>query len=456
MKEYDVLVVGSGAGAIIVNQCLVHNLSVAWVDKGPIGGTCLNVGCIPSKILIFVADRVTDIREARKLGIRAEIRGVDFPAVMRRMRALTQESRDHMREGLKRVPGLDFYEAPAQFVDDYTLEVAGERIRGRRIFLVSGARPFIPAIKGLDEVDYLTNETVLELNRKPKSLIIVGGGYIAAEYAHFFSALGTKVTILQRSGRLLRDEEPEIAELLKRQLMKRMKVFTDTEALEARKTKDGCLITAEDRAVRKRVRFRAEAVLIAAGRKSNADLLRVEKTGVETDERNYIRVNDLLETSQKNIWALGDAIGKKMFRHSANHQAGIVWRNSIHGEKNRVDLDGIPHAVFCHPEIASVGLGEAEARKRYDILVGEAEYTDVARGKAMLEEESFAKAIVEKDTWRILGFHIIGSQASLLIQEVVDAMNTGGTAIPIIRGIHIHPALPEVVQASFLGLHEPL
>jgi dihydrolipoamide dehydrogenase len=456
MKEYDVIVVGSGAGATIVEQALVHSLSVAWVDKGPIGGTCLNVGCIPSKILIFVADRIMDIRESRKLGIRTEVSGVDFTAVMRRMRALTKESRDHMKEGLGRIPGLDYYEAPAEFVSDYTLEVGGEKIKGRKIFLVSGARPLIPPIKGLEEIGYLTNETVLGLDRKPESLVIVGGGYIAAEYGHFFSALGTKVTILQRAGRLLKDEEPEISELLKRRLEKRLTVFTGTEALEVRRSRDGYHVAAANTATGKKVGLKAEAVLVAAGRRSNADLLRVERTGVETDERSYIRVNDLLETSKKDVWALGDAIGKKMFRHSANHQAGLVWRNAFHGEKNRVDFDGMPHAVFSHPEIASVGLGEAEARKRYDILVGEALYTDVARGKAMLEEESFAKAIVEKDTWRILGFHIIGPQASILIQEVVDAMNTGGTPLPVVQGIHIHPALPEVVQAAFLALHEPL
>jgi dihydrolipoamide dehydrogenase len=455
MKEYDVIVIGSGAGAIIVEQSLAHNQTVAWVDKGPVGGTCLNVGCIPSKILIFVADRIREIQESGRLGIRADIRSVDFSALMARMRTSTRESRMRLKEGIKRASGLDFYEASARFTGDRTLDVGGGTIKGRRVFIVAGARPFLPPIRGLEKIDYLTNETLLELERRPKSLIIVGGGYIAVEYAHFFSALGTEVALLQRGERLLKDEEPEISDLLKREMAGRMEVRTGTEALEARRSEAGCQVLARDRASGKRVRFTAESVLIAAGRISNADLLNVENTGVRTDERNYIKVNDLLETSQKNVWALGDAVGKKMFRHAANEQAAIVARNSLHGERNSFDFDGVPHAVFSYPQIASVGLGEEEAKKKHDILVGEAKYSDVAKGKAMLDEGSFAKAIVEKETWKILGFHIIGPHASILIQEVVNALNTGGTALPIIRGVHIHPALPEVVQAAFLNLREP-
>jgi mycothione reductase len=189
--------------------------------------------------------------------------------------------------------------------------------------------------------------------------------------------------------------------------------------------------------------------------KWKADLLKVENTGIETDEKNYIKVNDLLETNKENIWALGDAIGKKMYRHSANQEANIVWHNSMHGEKNKVDFSVMPHAVFTYPQIASVGLREEEAKKYYDILVGKAKYSDVAKGEAMMEEEGFAKAVIEKNTWKILGFHIIGPYAPILIQEVIDSMTTGGTVMPVITGMHIHPALPEVVQATFQNLHEP-
>jgi dihydrolipoamide dehydrogenase len=452
MKEYDAIVVGSGSGAMIVEQALVHNLSVALVDKGPLGGTCLNVGCIPSKMVIFSADRIMEIRDARRLDIQAEIQSIDFKGIMERMRRSIAESRSHMKEGIKHNPGLDFYEGVGSFTDDYTLEIGGERVKGKKIFLVSGARPLIPSVKGIDEIDYLTNESVLDLKERPESLIIVGGGYVAAEYAHFFSAVGTKVTVIQRAERLVKEEEPEISELLKKKMEEQMEVHTSTEAVEVIGEERGYKVIAEHRSSGERKEFRAEKILIAAGRKSNADLLKVKNTGVETDDRDYIKVNAYLETSKKNIWALGDAIGIKMYKHSANHQANLVWHNSMHGEKNKVDFTTVPHAVFSYPQIASVGLGEAEARENRDVLVGKAKYSDVAKGEAMRDEESFAKIIVEKETWKILGFHIIGPYAPILIQEVIDAIASVGTVMPLVSSMHIHPALPEVVKTAVYNL----
>lgn len=455
MEEYDVVVIGSGAGAIIVEQALVHGLKTALIDKGPIGGTCLNVGCIPSKMLIFPADRVVEIQEAAKLGVKAEIKGVDFQAIMERMRKSIRASRDHIRAGIENIPQLDFYEDKASFVDEYTLEVAGERIRGKRIFIVSGARPLIPPLKGIEQCDYLTNESVLEMMERPENLIIIGGGYIAAEYGHFFAAMGTKVTILQRAERLVKDEEPEISHLLQKKMGKRMDIFTDTEALEVKKKEKGWVVSTRNSKTGEEREFQAEKVFVAAGRQSNADILQVEKTGVKTDKRGYIIVNDYLETSKENIWALGDAIGKKMYRHSANQEASLVWQNSLHGARNKMDYNKVPHAVFSYPPVAAVGMLEEEAKKSYDIMVGRALYNQVAKGEAMMEEESLAKIIVEKEKWRILGFHIIGPYAPILIQEVINAMSAEGTVMSIVSGMHIHPALPEVVQTTLQNLEEP-
>ncbi len=455
MKEYDVIVIGSGAGAVIVEQALIHDLKVAMVDKGPLGGTCLNVGCIPSKILIFPADRVVEIRDAEKLGVQAEIKEVDFKAIMDRMRKIVQGSVNHIRDGIEYVKELDFYEDVGHFVDDYTLDVGGKKIKGQKIFLVSGARPLIPPIKGIENIDYLTNESVLGLYQKPKSIIIIGGGYIAVEYGHFFQAMGTEVTILQRAQRLVKDEEPEISDLLKKELEKRMEISTNTEALEVKKDGKIYKIIARNKKTGKDKEFSTEQILVAAGRKSNADLLKVENSGVETDKRGYIKVNDYLETNKENIWALGDATGKKMFRHSANRQASLVWHNSIHGGRNKMDFSKVPHAVFSYPQIASVGLREKEAKKAFDILVGKAKYSDVAKGEAMMDEESFAKIIVEKNSGKILGFHIIGPYAPILIQEVINAMTTEGTVRPLMNGMHIHPAMPEVVQTTIQNLQEP-
>ena len=215
MKNYDVIVIGSGAGAIISDEAAAQDLKVALIDKGPlIGGTCLNWGCIPSKMLIYTADRIVEIEEAKKLDIEAEIKNIDFHSIMERMRQSRQESQIHIREGLKKYKNLDFYEGEGYFVGDHLLEVNDEKLKGERIFIASGSRPFIPPIKGLGNVDYLTNESVLELKERPDSLILIGGGYIAVEFGHFFAAMGTEVTILEMADRLVLSEEPEISDLL--------------------------------------------------------------------------------------------------------------------------------------------------------------------------------------------------------------------------------------------------
>jgi len=458
MKEYDIIVIGSGAGLLIVERALSHGLSVALVDKGPLGGTCLNLGCIPSKMLLYPADRVIEIGEAKKLGVTAEIRNVDFTTVMERMRKTVKGGEDHIRKGIAFSDGMDFYEGEGHFVKDHILEIKGERIKGKKIFIVAGARPHIPHLSGIEEVEVLTNESVLHLRERPQTMAIIGGGYIAAEYAHFFSAMGVKVVILQRNERLVPDEEKEISQLLKKEMAKRMEIYTSTKVSSVKKSGPGYTIIGREQTTGKEVKFTVEKIMVACGRESNADLLKVENTGIETDESNYIKINEYFETSKKNIWAFGDAIGKKMFRHVANSEAPIVWQNAIHHAKDILDYRTAPHAVFSHPEIASVGLTEEEARKQYPIhalLVGKANYSDVARGEAMMEEESFAKAVVEKKTEKILGFHIIGPCASILIQEVIFAMANDLDIWSLTKGMHIHPALPEVIIATMGNLQEP-
>ena len=452
MKKYDVIVVGSGSGMLIVDAALSDGLHVALVDKGPYGGTCLNLGCIPSKMLIYPADRVTEIQEARKLGIDAEIEGIDFGSIMERMRKSRQDTREQIREGVEHVHGLDFYEGEGHFVADYTIEIGGERIKGDKIFLASGSRPLIPPIKGVDVMDYLTNESALELRTKPDSVVIIGGGYVAVEFAHFFAAMGIKVTILEMLDRIAQSEEPEISELLKRQMSKRMSIHTGTLAQEVKKSGKGCTVITKDGKTGKESKFSAEKLMIAVGRRSNADLLKVENTGVEVEKRGFIKVNDYLETSKRDIYAVGDANGQQMFLHVANREAAVAWHNAISRKKIAMDYSAIPHAVYSHPQIASVGLTEEEAGKHYHIQVGRAKYAETAKGEAMMEEHGFAKVIVDEHSGVILGFHIIGPYAPILIQEVVNAMAIGGSPQPIYSGLHIHPALPELIQRAFDNL----
>ena len=449
MKEYDVIVIGSGSGMIIVNEAMAHGATVALIDKGPrLGGTCLNYGCIPSKMLIHPADRIMEIQKARELGIDVKTREIDFSAIMNRMRKVRDEGQKEVREGIQQMDGLNFYEGEAHFVEDYTLEVNGERIKGDRIFIASGSRPFIPPIKGLDAVDFLTNESVLELKEKLESIIIIGGGYIGVEYAHFFDAMGTKVTVIEMADRLILSEEPEIADLLLKELRKRMAISLNAKVVEVKHNGGGIKVVAEDASNGKQIEFAAKTVMVAIGRKSNADRLKVENTGVEIDKKGFIKVNEYFETSRKNIFAVGDANGEQMFTHVANREASLAIDNVLHDGKATIDRSAVPHAVYSYPPIASLGMMEKEAREKQQILVGKTRYYEVAKGEAMLEKEGFAKVILDKEGEKILGFHIIGPHAPILIQEVVNAMTSGGHGREINEGIHIHPALSELIPVT--------
>jgi mycothione reductase len=452
MKQYDVIVIGSGAGSLIVDEALAKGLKVALVDKGPLGGTCLNLGCVPSKMLIYAADRVAEIQEAQRLGIVVEIKSVDFASIMERMRKSRMESQTYIRKEMTESEKLDFYEREAHFVEDYTLELDGEKIKGKKIFVASGSRPVIPPIKGLDSVDYLTNENALELTQRPDSLLIIGGGYVAVEFAHFFAAMGTKVTIIEMLERIAQSEEPEISELLEKEMKKRMDIYTNTQAEEITKGKVGVTVATRNKVSGEGREFSAERIMIAVGRRSNADLLRVDNTGVELEKRGFTKVDDYLETTKKDIFAVGDADGQQMFTHVANREAVVAWHNATHKAKMKMDYSAAPHAVYSHPQIASVGLTEENASKNYHILVGRARYLDTAKGEAMMEEVGFAKAIVDAHSNRILGFHIIGPYAPELIQEVINAMASGGRIRNISQGMHIHPALPELILRTFENL----
>jgi dihydrolipoamide dehydrogenase len=253
---------------------------------------------------------------------------------------------------------------------------------------------------------------------------------------------------------VLPEEEPEISDLLKKEMQQRMEIYTGYEAIEAKQEGTQKTLIARNRQDGSQKEFSAESVMIAAGRVSNADVLKPEKTGVKLDERGYIKVNEFLETSKKNIWAFGDAIGIQMFKHVANYEAGVVWHNAIHDHKVKMDFSAAPHAVFTHPQVASVGLTEEEAKQQnYKILVGKALCKETAMGAAMGFPEGFVKVVVERETGKIFGAHIIGAEASILIQEIVNAMITEtGNFAPIARGMHIHPAMSEVVQNAFGNL----
>jgi mycothione reductase len=454
MERFDVLVIGSGSGMIVASTAVENGFKTAVVDSGPMGGTCLNVGCVPSKMLIYPSDVIGAFNEAQALGVHGSVSSVDFKNIMNRMHALVNHDSNQQAEAVRRTPDLKWYNQRGEFISDYTMRVAGEEIRAEMVFIVSGTRVGVPKFKGIETVNYLTSDTVLNLETQPKSIVIIGGGYVGAEYAHFFSGIGTKTTLIQRNVRLVPEEEPELSELLKKELARRMEIHTNLEVVEVKQSGAEKTVVATNRADGSLREFQAEALMIAAGRVPNSDILKPEKTGVQLNERGFVKVNEYLETSKKHIWAFGDAIGKEMFKHVANYEAGIAWHNAVHDHKVPMGYSAAPHAVFTHPQVASVGLKEADARQQgYGLLIGVAHYRDTAMGGAMGEPDGFVKVLVENKTGKILGAHIIGREASSLIQEIVNAMTADDKSYaPIIRAMHIHPALSEVVQQAFGNL----
>lgn len=446
MKNYDLIVIGSGSGMSVINQGLAHGLKVALIEKDWLGGTCLNVGCIPSKMLIYPADIISKINEAKKHGIKTQIKSINFKKIMNHMRNSVQKSRGHMEKEIKKSKKLDYYHEKAEFTGDYTLKVGDSELKADKIVIAAGVRPLIPPIKGIKEANYLTNESLLELKKKPKSLIIIGGGYIGCEYAHFFTSMGTKVTIIQRNKHLVPDEEPEVSELLAEEMSKRVNVNTNTEAEEVREESGSIEVITDNKT------FKASKLLMATGRQPNTDLLKVKNAGVDVDDKGFIKVNDYYETSKKEIYALGDIIGKGMFKHVANREASYLSENLFHDKKLSINYSKTPHAVFTHPQIASVGLTESEAREEHQVLVGRASYNSVAKGEAMREDQAFAKAIINKETNKVLGFHVIGPYAPILIQEVVNLMARDLEFQLIDKGMHIHPSLTELILLALSNL----
>ena len=468
MKKYDIIVIGSGAGMHLASAAYERGMKVAVIEHGPMGGTCLNRGCIPTKILTYVADLIVQTEHANELNITAKVESVDFKGIMDRMRDNVRGSSQAQGEGVDAAEGLDWYKETGEFVGNYIIKVGNEEITAPNIFIVAGSRPLIPDIKGLDKVDYLTNISAMDMTEKPKSMIILGGGYLAVEFGHFFAAVGVDVTIVGRNPYLVKKEDNDVSELLKEELSKRMNIHTNIEAIEVSE-KDGIkTVIAVDRETGEKHEFKAETILVATGRRSNADLFKPEKTGVKTDERGWVTVDQYFRTSKKGIWAFGDAIGKYQFRHVANDESETVWYNFVktledgeEAELTSLSYHAVPWAIFSYPPVATVGMTLRDAQKSGRVLlVGQMPYANTAKGMAMGSPPGFVRVIADAETQEILGATIIGLYAPILIQEVINLMYSNVRSfIPMFKAMHIHPALPEVVQRAFgrlspIGGHE--
>jgi dihydrolipoamide dehydrogenase len=457
VEEFDLIIIGSGAGLNLVDAALNKGMKVALVESGPLGGTCLNRGCIPSKVWTYPADIVRDMEEGNRLGIRSRLEGVDFDFIRKRTWEVVLRDRKNIEDAVRQDPRLRFFNVTAGFVGDHALRVGDSSIRSPQIVIAAGARTLIPAIPGLQEVPYKLSENIFEIASLPKSIILLGGGYKSCEFAHFFSAMGVKVSIIQRNVRLLPEQEPEIGYVVEKKLGEHVSISTGQTIVEVRMSGDEVEVVKKDQDSGLVETERAEMLFLGTGMKSNAPDLNVQATGVRTDARGYVIVNEFLETSAPGIWALGDITGKHMFRHTANYESQVVWYNMNNKVKAQVDEHAIPSAVYTYPTVGSVGLTEAEVKsKGISYLVGFARYSDVAKGNAMGDDYGLVKILVEKGTMQILGAHIAGKQADLLVQQITYLMNAeDGSYRPMGRSQVIHPSLSEVLIKALNHLHDP-
>lgn len=462
IQEFDLIIIGSGSGNSIINEEW-DSKRVAIVDGGTFSGTCLNFGCIPTKQYVYPATVAVEATHIGKLGVEAEITKVDWKSmrdrIFKRIDAISEGGLDY-REGLENVTVFQEY---VHFTGTHELETAsGQKLRGKQIVIAAGSQNQLPDVPGIDHAAVHTSDTVMRIEKLPQRVVVIGGGFIAAEFAHVFNGLGSKVIQANRSETLLRSYDQEIVERFKREAAKQWDLRLNHALKSIEDGKDGAATVVfehdgED------VKVEADLVLVATGRKPNSESL---EAGSYFD----LRKNGAIEVDQyhrvlsggkpvEGIFALGDISSRYLLKHVANAEERTVQHNLTHPESLReTDERYVPAAVFTYPQIATVGLTEEEAQQKaqeegFELAVKVQNFGDVAYGWAMEDQVGLCKLIANKETGELLGAHLVGEESSLLIQPLIQAMSFGVRAHEMARGqFWIHPALTEVVENALLGL----
>ena len=452
MNKFDVMVIGSGSGLEVSSEAAERGLSVAVVEEGPFGGTCLNRGCIPSKMLIHSADVMETIKTAERFGIQARVDGIDWQSIIKRVNDEIDGDAEAIEQGNHQTPNITVFKGRGSFVGEKTLEVNGDRITAETVVIAAGGRPRVPEISGISDVPYVTSDEALRLPQQPRGLTIVGGGYIAAELAHFFGSMGTEVTIIQRGPLLVQQEDRDVSRRFTEVYQRKFRLILEAQVSKA--YRDGDQIAVEVSSDGSAETITSDALLVATGRVPNTDLLDVARTRVEVDQDGYVKVDEYMQTGVPGIWALGDIVGKNLLKHSSNLETAYVAHNIFNpDQKVAVSYHAMPHAIFASPQVGGVGLTEQEAiNLGIPYAAATYDYQDTAFGSSIEDKDGFVKVLAHPETQEILGCHIIGTDASTLIQEVVNAMRMRLTTDAITQSIYVHPALPEVVQRAFGAL----
>lgn len=464
MTHYDLVIVGSGSGNSLITPDW-DNRKVAIIDGGTFGGTCLNVGCIPTKMFVYPAEQATDAREASRLGVDLELRDVHWRAIrdriFTRIDAISQAGRNYRAEELDNVT---LYEEYVRFTGDKSFVTsAGEEIHADQVVIAAGSRAVLPDIPGIDLPQVHTSDTIMRLDELPGRILILGGGYIAAEFAHIFGAFGSAVTVVNRSGTLLRSLDDSVSEAFTAEASRQWDVVLNHSVASLTANDDGSVRAVlagdgDDRVLD------VDVVLVAAGRVPNTDRLGAADVGLDLEDDGRLVVDSHQRVLRDGVpvdglWALGDVSNRFQLKHVANHEARIVAHNVAHPDDLRSsDHRFVPAAVFTHPQIAVVGLTEAEALAKaeaegFEVTVAVQQYGSTAYGWAMEDTTGFVKLIADQRTGQLLGAHIMGHEASMIIQPLIQAMSFGLDAQTMASGQYwIHPALTEVVENALLSL----
>jgi mycothione reductase len=453
MRNYDIIVIGTGAGTKLVQPVARLGFKVAVIEKDFAGGTCLNRGCIPSKMLIYPTEIISHIKNMDKFNIKLTSEyQVDFNSITTRIRKTITEETDSIPPIYEKNPNVDFYHGLAKFISPYEILVNDEVLSSPRIILAVGARPFIPNIPGLNETPYWTSTEALFADQLPKSILVIGAGYIGCELGGAYSLYGSKVIMIARS-KLLSHVDSEIQKEFHSVFSKYVDVRENTsiQSVEFKNNLFHSILSDNTTVI-------TEKLLVCAGVTPNSDTLNLSKTSVELDDKGYIKTNQYLETSQKGIYALGDIRGEYLFRHSANFEGEYLY-DSLYVSKSPLPIQYPPvgGAVFSNPQIAYVGKTEDDLlSENIPFIKGVNSYQSSAMGMARLSDHGKIKVLAKKDSGEILGVHIVGEEASNLIQLFIMAMSFKINALELLNMIFIHPALPEIGRNALRKIRDQI
>jgi mycothione reductase len=448
--HFDLIIVGSGSGNSVVTPEL-DDWRIAIVEEGVFGGTCLNVGCIPTKMFVYPADLVRTAHEWDRIDVHGPVPRIDWPSmrdrIFGRIDPISAGGREYRRSGS---PNVTLFEAHAEFSGPRTLQLSsGETLTADHIVLATGSRATVPPAVADSGVAFHTSDTVMRLDELPERIVVLGGGYIAAEFAHVFSSFGVATTVVARSG-LLRGLDRQVASRFTDLVRDRWNLRTGVLATTVRQ--DGGEVVVE---LNDGTKVVGDVLLVATGRVPNGDRLNLAAGGVDAHPSGRIKVDAQQRTSAPGVWALGDASSEYLLKHVANHEERTVAHNLAHPDDLIAsDHRFVPAAVFTHPQLAYVGLTEEQAvASGRPYVTAVQEYGGTAYGWAMEDTTSMCKLVADPRTGQLLGAHIMGEQASTLIQPVIQAMSFGVSAREMARGQYwIHPALAEVVENALLAL----